>query len=217
MHLSVGKRMIGLIRADKKETFARLVSDDPDFAYDDWLSNHEHFYNELCLMLLVAMRHQVERELIQLAARVTAGGQPIDNSEYQAKVSEEREINQRNCFKPVIEKLQLESFPEWGRSIETLRLLANCYKHSPSDEPEEQLLKHLALDKSATYAPLAESNSLREALAASVNLSNDADYCDIAEKLLDLSKQFLVQVETHNSLSKVVGPWFSIGYESIPR
>jgi hypothetical protein len=59
-------------------------------------------------------------------------------------------------------------FGRWLCSfMETLRLLANCDKHNPSEEPEEQLLKHLALDESVPYAPLAESNSLREALAAS--------------------------------------------------
>jgi hypothetical protein len=49
--------------------------------------------------------------------------------------------------------------------METLRLIANSNKHETSGRPDNDLLRHLELDLKRTYAPLAESDAVREALA----------------------------------------------------
>ena len=75
---------------------------------------------------------------------------------------------------------------------------------------DAQLLKHLKLDPLANYAPLPESCDLREGLAASVDLPDDADYCDIAKKMLDLAEQFLVDVERQPIIGDVNWPPVSL-------
>ena len=55
------------------------------------------------------------------------------------------------------------------------------------------------------YLPLPESDCFRKGLARSADLPENADYCAIAEKFLDLATQFLDAVERGSSLAKVRG------------
>lgn len=72
MDTRVAKHVIDVIRAERDSRLARLVAEEPELANALWHVYDEPFINELCLMLLVAIRHQVERELVLLTARVTA-------------------------------------------------------------------------------------------------------------------------------------------------
>lgn len=207
MDTTVAKGMIRVIRAEKKRRLTRLSDEDSEAAYDQWISFDELFVNELCLILLVAIRHQVERELVLLAACVTNDGKDLDRKQYQQNVKAEREGLKKNKkdgggWEPLITKLKLESFTEWASSMETLRLLANCCKHDPSRKPDQKLLAHLKL-KPANYMPLPESSCFQEGLAASVNLPNKADYCAIAEKLLNRAERFIADVQKQPMVSRV--------------
>lgn len=76
-------------------------------------------------MLLVAIHHQVEREIVGLAARVTGDEKPLSQNQYQQQVEIEREQWRKwKTRRKVIGKLRLASFPEWDTSMETLRLVA---------------------------------------------------------------------------------------------
>ena len=190
MDTSVVKDMIGVIRAEQqRRRAARLADEDWERAYEE----DRPFVNELCLLLLVAVRHQVERELIRLAACVTDDGKEINPKQYQQNVQRERKLFREDRNK-IIEKLKLNSFPEWESSMKTLQLLANCYKHDPSQVPNKDLLEHLKLKVAPNYAPLPESGRFQEGLAVSVNLPTNADYCDITEKLLDCAAGFLADL-----------------------
>jgi hypothetical protein len=97
--------------------------------------------------------------------------------------------------------------------METLRLLSNCLKHSPWQEPDDELLRHLRLPAVnqlkppiVRYMPLPESSCFREGLATSVNLPKDANYCAIAEKFVHLANQFLEDVRQHTRLTRLSGP-----------
>ena len=103
----------------------------------------------------------------------------------------------------MIARLKLNDFPAWESSMETLRLLANCYKHDPSRSPDEDLLKHLKLDPTVMYASLPESRCFRKGLALSLDLEEDADYCAIAEELLARAEHFLADVEQQPAIGKV--------------
>ncbi len=201
--------MIGVIRSESKRRSALLRDEDPDFAYDQWLFTDEPFVNELCLVLVVAIRHQVERELIRLAARVTRDGKDIDGKEYQQNVQKERErLRKADGWKNLSVTLSLTSSPEWESSIETLRLLANSYKHEPWEKPEAALLAHVKADVSLNYASLSESHLLRERVAECIGLPNDASYCDIAEEFLARAAKFVEDVQNTNAakLSHVIWP-----------
>jgi hypothetical protein len=164
-------------RSRKKSLTSRLRNEDPHVACDVWLFTDEPFVNEMCLMVLVAIRHQVERELVFLAARAN-GVTTMDLGQYRQSVMTGRAgLIKKGGWKELSAKLNLDSFAEWGKSMETLRLLANCLKHGPWQEPEEELLKHLRLPTVsqlqppfAGYMPLPESDAFREGLALSINL-----------------------------------------------
>jgi hypothetical protein len=157
----------------------------------------------MCLVLLVSIRHLLERELVRLGARVSGDGKPIPDKEYWRLVAEEREgLRRRDGWKNLAAKLNLASFAEWNVSLETLRLLANTYKHEPGyATPGEDLLAHLGLNPiistrpTVTYASLPESQHFREALALHLGLAKDGDYAGIAEEFLNIVEKFVAGVE----------------------
>jgi hypothetical protein len=197
------KDAIALIRRERRRRLDELP--DHEWAYDEWQSHHEPFVNDLCLMLLVAMRHEVERELVKLAAKVTGHGRPLRGDEYAQRVLAQRAslVTRGKGWKSLIATLKLKSFPEWDSSMETLRLVSNSYKHAPTGRPDVELLKHLHLDRRRKYAPLSESDAVRKRLAKSLRLRKSVDYCDIAEELLKRAAQFLKDVASQPSLSPV--------------
>jgi hypothetical protein len=94
--------------------------------------------------------------------------------------------------------------------MKVIRLLANSYKHDPAMEADEDLLKSLNLEiqeerfgkkKKVNYAPLPESDSLQEGLATFIGFGKDADYCDIAERFIDIAGKFLIDVQSRVKLS----------------
>ncbi len=168
------------------------------------------FINNMCLLVLVALRHQVERELVSIAAR--ADTKPaITRKEHQENIANQREEIKKNGWKKLESKLSLGSLAEWKTSMETLRLLANCFKHEPTQEPDERLLRHLNLPLKpvgrliVSYLPLPESSCFREGLAVSVNLPHDADYCTIAEAFVDSATRFLESARQKRSLAQITG------------
>jgi len=204
MKTGILKEVIAVIRAEQQRRASLLTDEDPNFAYDHWLFKDEPFVNELCLMLLVTLRHQVERELVRLAARAADEGEEISGQQYQEKVEQLRKrLRKRGGWNEIKDRLKLESCCEGYKSMEALRLLANSYKHDPSMEPDEDLLKLLKLETGVNYAPLPESDSLREAFAASIGLGKDTPYCDIAERFVDIARDFLVNLQSRTRLSRV--------------
>jgi hypothetical protein len=203
MDTKVAKDTIKVIRKEQKRRWSRLP-DHQDAAYDQWLFIDEPFVNDLYLMLLVAIRHQVERELVRLAAQMTGDGKALSREQYQTRIQDERRLlRNKDGWKKLVAKLKLKSCAEWDTSMESLRLLANSYKHEPSGRPDNKLLKHLKLDLKRKYAPLPESSCVREGLAVSINLQKNADYGDIAEGLLKRSDRFLAAVKQQSGLSEV--------------
>lgn len=208
MDFKIAKEMIGIIRAEELNRANRRKNEDQDFAHDQWLSD-ESFISDMCLMVLVALRHQLERELIFLAARANVA--TVAHKDYRQKIISLRQEIKQNGWKNLIATLNLESFAEWDTSMETLRLLANCVKHEPTQEPDENLLKQLNLPLKPIgpmlvgYAPLSESDIFREGLAISVNLAGDTDYCTIAEAFVNLVDQFLNKVRQETNLAQVTG------------
>jgi hypothetical protein len=209
MNTAVVKDLIAVIRTERDRRITTLKDEHPDYAVDRWLFTDEPFLNELGLVLLVAIRHQLERELIRLAARVTDDRHEMSGDEYRQRIEDERERLRTEGWKSLIAKLRLQAFPEWNTSLKTLQLLANDYKHNPSHGPGEDLLKQLGLNpiisRSPTvrYAPLPESRHFREALALSLNLDSGADYSAIADEFLSRAERLLEDVEQQLGLSPV--------------
>jgi hypothetical protein len=215
MDANVTKQMIQVIRLEqhrRARCAAQLADEDPNLAGEEWVFTDEPFVNELCLMLLVAVWHQVEREVIWLAARLTGDGQKISRDQYLKNAQDAQKLFSNRRGRKILEKLKLTSFPEWESQMETLRLLANCYKHDPSRVPNDKLLRHLELDETAHYLPLPESRNFQKGLAAYVHLPQDADYCDIAERLLDCAARFLLNLQKKTAETGLLSTWGPVNF-----
>lgn len=204
METAILKEMIAVIEAEEQRRSSLLTDKDDNFAYDQWLFTDAPFVNELCLMLLVTLRHQVERELVWLAARATNDGKEISFQQYLEKVKLLRKQvrNPKSWNEKIKNRLKLESFDEY-RYIDALRLLANSYKHDPSMEPNDDLLNRLNLETGVNYAPLPESDALRQGLAEFISLGKDTSCCDIAVRFVDIASDFLGNVQSRTRLSRV--------------
>jgi hypothetical protein len=204
-------QLISVIRNEEKLRVDRLADADPDAAYDQWMFYDRPLINEMYLMLLLSIRHQVERQLLFVAARANHIG-TITRKEYRQNVMEQRKLLRRKeGFQKLTAKLKLRSFPEWGQSMKTLELLANSLKHNPWQEPDEHLLGHLKLPTGTqltpivSYMPLPESTCFQEGLANSLNLPKHSDYGVIVETFAGLANQFLEAVQEKTPMGRVSG------------
>lgn len=201
MEFDILREMIDVIRAEQQRRASLLTDKDTNFAYDRWIFKDEPFVNELCLMLLVTLNHQVERELVRLAALADDEGSKINGQQYQEKIEQLRKGKSWD-FKEIENRLKLESC-EGYKSMKALRLLANSYKHDLSMMPNKGLLKLLNFETEVNYASLPESDMFREGLSASLSLPKDAVYCDIAERFVDIANDFLTNVRSRTKLSRI--------------
>jgi hypothetical protein len=201
------KEMISVIRSEQQRRASLLNDQDPS-AIDQWMYEDRPFVNELCLILLVALWHQVEREVVGLAARAWDDTAKISRQQYEGNREKVQDIlrSEKKGWKAIGAKLELQSCDGYGPLKDVLRLLANSYKHDPSTRAVQKLLKNLSLDTTLKYASLPESDGVREGFATLIGLGKDADYCDIAEKFVDIANIFLVCVAEKNRtrLSQVI-------------
>ena len=211
MDFTRSKAVLAVIRheAQRRDEVER----DPHWAYEQQFADNA-FTNELCLILLVALRHQLERKLIRLAARAGYGGAEIGGPQYEQGLLDLRKAGSgATDWNKVNGRLGITSANR-PSPIESLRLLANAYKHDPNTQPD-QLVTHLGLSTSISYAELPESDALREGLAVSVGLAPSANYSAIAERFIDPVEAFLSDIENRVPLSRV--RWGPVGLTDFLR
>lgn len=205
MDTKFSKEIIAIIKAEEQRRSSLRTDEDPNIAYDRWLFEDEPFVNELCLMFLVTLNHQVERELVWLAARAADDGKEISGQQYHEKVKQLKKQLRKDyqkTWEEIKDRLGLKSYEGYG-CLEALRFLANSYKHDPSMEPNGKLLDKLNLQTGVNYAPLPESEGLRKGLAEFICLGEDTGYCDIAVRFVDIAGDFLAKVESRKGVSPV--------------
>lgn len=203
MQFQTATEIISIIKTERQRRLDSLNDQDPDVAYDQWLFTDEPFINEMCLMVLVALRHQIERTLSRFAA-CAGGGAIIDRDQYLDNIAR----IEKKGWQHVCRVLGLQ-LPQRGEPLETLRLLSNCYKHQTRHDPSQKLLDHLDLPLAPNgslvveYATLPDSHAFREGLANSVGLDKNADYCTISKKFVEIAEQFLNNLEGRLKLAKI--------------
>lgn len=201
METQIFEEMIAVVRDEQQRRSSLLTDEEPDFAYDEWLFTDAPFVNELCLVLLVALWHEVERELVKLAAQAGHDGKEISGKEYEEEVQKLRKGKGWD-WTTINDSLKLKSCGQY-KPVEALRFLANSYKHDPWNEPDVKLLQLLKLETGAKYAALPESPGLQEGLAAFMGLGKEAAYCDIVEGFLDVASGFIAEIRSHTKVSAV--------------
>lgn len=201
METRVFKDMIAVIRGEGRRREEHLSKFSQDYAQDHWLFNDEPFINDLCLMLLVVVRHWVERELLSLGARSGKSGREISGRQFRDNLLKEAR-SVRMDWMPLITKLSLSFLSDWDQ-MQILRELSNSYKHDENASASASLLRLLRLPNDVNYAPLAESDRVRRAVATAAALPEQASYIDIAEHFIGIAERFLEEVRRTNHVSPV--------------
>jgi hypothetical protein len=70
-------------------------------------------------------------------------------------------------------------------------------------KPNDDLLNLLKLETGVPYAPLPESDALRQGLAEFIGFDKDKGYCDITARFVDKASDFLAKVESRSKLSRI--------------
>lgn len=200
-NLRQARAFLAVIRAEEQRRSDLL---DQEHSYDQWWLVDGPFIGELYLVLLTAVRHHIERRLLHFAACAADNGQKIDRAQYLARIDELRKMKKAKERSEIEKRLSLRSSSH-HRAIEALRLLANAYKHDPRKQPTDELITHLGLDPTLTYAELSESGELQKGLARIVGLTGNVGHSVIAERFVEHVEGFLNDVQTGNKLSIVKG------------
>jgi hypothetical protein len=208
--LRLTDQFLDSIRKEEKRRIRRAVKLDNEgheWALDVF-EEERPYLNELCLMLLVTLWHEVEREIVSFGARVVPEGGVLQGAVYRERLIEEREqFRLAKTRKVTIKKLGLDECSAWGHEMEALRQVVNCYKHSPSQRPDQRLLEHLHLplkpEPRVVYASLMESNHFRKGLAKYLDLDENAGYPEIAGEFVSRVNTFLNAVEKQPEIASV--------------
>jgi hypothetical protein len=205
MEAKVYKEILEVIKTEEKRRVSTLP-DHRDAADHLWTFRHEPLLNELCLMLLVTLRHHVERVLIGFAARSLDGGRPISREAYEAHIREllnfDKGRSSDRTWKEIKRRLNIDSSSPKATCLKGLRLLANSYKHDPFGEPSDELKKFLGRPE-VNFEPLPRGYLVREELAKLVGLDKDASYPEIVEGYLTSVNEYLSDLESRNGLSEI--------------
>lgn len=200
MDIQIARSVLKVIR---EEALRRDSADrDPYFADEQWLADRA-FVNELCLMLLVALWHQIERELVLMGARASQGDADLSPADYQRALDALRKG--LGIDWPKLRKLLNVATPP--PEMWALQRLANAYKHDPTTGPSDELISHLGLTTTVNYNSLPESDALRQGLAACVGLDKYAGYVAITEAFINAAEVFLDDIRRNAKLGRVLwGP-----------
>lgn len=207
MNTQIFQEMINVIRMEQDRRSSILKNQDPNIAFDQWLFTDEPFLNELFFMVLVTLRHHIERQMVALSARADESGKEISVEQYQENVKQLQRTNKKGKtigwdWPKIWKRLNKQTYQK-HRPIEALRLLSNSYKHNPSMEPDEELLSFLSMETGVNYASLSESDELRKGLAVLIDLNEDADYFEIVKHFIERASNFLAEIENQTKLSKI--------------
>ena len=202
MNTKLIRAAIDLIRAEEERRVAELPSENTNAAYDRYVFTDLPFVNELYLMLLVAMWHQIEKELICLAARVDGSTDEMTQDDHKKAVYDLAKKRPKERWPMIEGKLRLKTFSD-HKTLKLLQKLANTYKHDPFGRPSEKLLKCLNLQPGVPYAYLPASDETAEGLCKALGLDSAEGYSGIAAAFLKSAEQFLAKLNKETKLRPI--------------
>ena len=193
------QQMIEAITSEQLRRDCSIQDLSPEEACDQILYIDEPFINELCLIVLVVLRHYIERELLVLAARTVKGKQSISMKEFKHNLKTLCNMNKKGDFtginwEKVNGKINHEKLDKFY-IIDCLRVVSNCYKHNIRMAPNKELLELLSLDQNPDkYDSLIDSKAIQSSLARIVDVNKNASYKEIFEKFIEVADAFLKKV-----------------------
>ncbi len=204
MDLSLINKFVDVIELEESRLRTTLSTIQEEAADDCWLFVYEPFLARLYLLVLVFTWHDVEKELICLAARADNNlTTEIKFDEYRRNVEDLSGKTNSQKWVGIEQRLPIKRARQYNICRHTLRKLANSYKHQPFGRPTKDLIKELNLNADHKYAPHAESGELRAALCRKLGLAGNAGYAEICAEFVRRCDEFLTFVKAESRLRSV--------------
>jgi len=216
MNADLMRWLAGLVEAEEQNRENARSSMLPDAAYHQAIFHDEPLTNELYLLVLLFMWHEVEREIMLLAALSgLQDASPISRDDYKKEV--DRLGHPRGeARKKEIEKRLLLDRSSWDL-LDVLRLLANSFKHDPFGKPNARLLKRLGLTDNMNYASLSESGAVRFGLGKFLGIGDGATFCEIVDALRKSCDKILFMLRSGTPLRSFKHEQVSLNPDTFER
>lgn len=199
MNAKLIKSLIELVKTEELSRENARSSMSPDAADCQATFYDTPLTNELYLLVLLFMWHEIEKEILLLAA--LSGSQatsPITRDEYRKEVVRLETLRPDKRKKELEKRLPALDQGAWDL-LDVLRLLANSFKHDPFDKPSDVLLKRLGLPENMNYAPLSESGAVRFGLGRFLGIGEGVEFSEIVDAVRKFCDRilFMLRAGTH--------------------
>jgi hypothetical protein len=181
MNAKLIRSLTQFIRADEESRESVRASMSAEAAHCQAIFRDGPLTNELYLLVLLFMWHEIEKEIVLLAALSgVQNSSPLTRDDYQKEVEHLGSMRYEKRRIEIEKRLPALGTHSW-ELLDALRLLANSFKHDPFDKPDPRLLKHLRLPENMNYASMAESGAVRFGLAQLLGIGDEAPFSEIVE------------------------------------
>jgi len=194
------RSLVGFVKAEEQARQIARSSMSPDDAYYRATFHDTPLTNELYLLVLLFLWHDIEKEMLLLAARSTAQNTtPISHDEYGKEIRRLASLKGEKIEKELRRLLPALDAAAW-KLLDVLRLLANSFKHNPFDKPSSALLTKLGLGENLNYASLSESGAIRFGLGKFLGINEEATFSEIVDAVCKRCSGIVLMLEAGTPL-----------------
>lgn len=194
MNTKLIKSLVEFVKAEEESRAIARESMSPEAAYDNAIFYDNPLTNELYLLILLFMWHDIEKEILLASARsAVQNSDPISRNDFRSEVERLAGLSFEKRRIEIEKRLPVVDRNSWDL-LDLLRLLANSFKHDPFDKPDHRLLNYLSLAPNVNYATLAESGAVRYGLGRFLGIGDDASFAEIVEEIRKRCDRILFSV-----------------------
>lgn len=204
MNRKLVKSLVELVRTEERSREDLRASMSPDASYYKATFHDDPLTNELYLLVLLFMWHELEKEIVLMAALSSAeDASPMTRDGHRQEVKRISKLKPEAKKRAAIEKrLPALDIRAW-ELLDVLRLLANSFKHNPFGKPNRQLLERLGLPENMNHGTLSESGAVRFGLGKFLGVGDDVSFSEIVDAVRKSCDRILLSLESGTPLR----PW----------
>jgi hypothetical protein len=200
MNTKLIRSLTEFIRAEEDSRESLRASMSAEAAHCQAIFHDAPLTNELYLLVLLFMWHEIEKEIVLMAALSSVqNSSPLTRDDYQKEVEHLGGMRYEKRKIEIERRLPALDARSWDL-LDLLRLLANSFKHDPFDKPDHRLLKRLRLPENMNYASMAESGAVRSGLAQFLGIGDEATFSEIVEAVRKSCDRTLFILQTGTPL-----------------
>jgi hypothetical protein len=205
MNKKLIRSLVEFVKTEERNRATARESMSPEAAYDHAIFYDNPLTNELYLLVLLFMWHDIEKEIVLASARSgVQDSSPISRDDFRKEVERLAGLTFEKRRIEIEKRLPTIDRPSWDL-LDLLRLLANSFKHDPFDKPDHRLLGRLSLAPNMNYATLAESGAVRYGLGRFLGIGDDVSFAEIVEEIRKRCGRILLMLQA-GTLSRPFKP-----------